>query len=162
MSRRAWTWVKAGLTILILVVLPTLALRFLEERVPAWPLIRGVVERFIGPFESLILILLLIGLVMAGALIVKGYTKRSSIAQPIATSIQALTGLYLTLWFLGLGDPWALGLSERSLSAGQASLTVLIDLRLFAVLAVITALLIIVKSILDRAEARREEELAVW
>jgi len=71
-------------------------------------------------------------------------------------AILAITGLYVFLWFLGLGSVGAMGLSERTLTSGPATIYLLIDLRLFAYIEVLVAALKILTSTLDLKRARRE------
>lgn len=117
----------------------------------------ALVEEVIGPLQALVVLLMILGAVRVVAIIARDVTENSAI-KLLATAVLVISGLYVFLWFLGLGNAAAIGLRDVSFTSGPATVNIFIDLRIFAFIALIVAALKIMTPVFDLASSARQTE----
>ncbi|MFQ6085791.1 MAG: hypothetical protein ACE5OY_05975 [Candidatus Bathyarchaeia archaeon] len=144
--------------ILAFVVLPPLALRFVPE---------GLIVRmttFMGlEVQAILTTLALIGLAMAATSFVEKMTDDWSPLHLLSSISKEGVSFYLTLYFIGLADPWSFGLVNRLIHVEQPmaprlALTLLLDFRNIVILFAFIMGLSILKEALGFYYSRREKE----
>jgi len=149
MSRKLGSVISAAITLMVFTVLPFYAPSLLPPEV-------GQALSQAGFNQSgFINQIAIMGVLMAILTLVKGFSPESSPICLLASIASSVSMLVFTLLSLGLGDWEGLGITTISLNVQGVLNTVVLDLRLFVQLAVLSVALQVMHSILVFVDARK-------
>ncbi|MEM3550687.1 MAG: hypothetical protein QXN87_05700 [Candidatus Bathyarchaeia archaeon] len=141
--------VKAILILIFLTVLPVVGRTWLpSEFLGSFSLQGGI--NLIDLFSRVAVI----GLALSVLVLLKGHVERASLGYLLLSIVWKVFCLVFFFFILGLGRPETFGLVILRGIAGQSENVVIFNFRLFAVLATVMVVLMIVHSILQFQEAR--------
>lgn len=100
-------------------------------------------------FQVLMQAVIFIGFILIILSVVKNLTEKNDLKHLIVSIAMILIGLYLTLFFFGLGDPFSFGITKQTISIRETNITIENDFSFIIALFILTAFLKIIKEILE-------------
>ena len=152
MSRRVNAIISALITLMIFVGVP-LAVTYLLP-----PDLAGQLNQVGFSLQGFVNQTVMIGVVIAAITLTKGFIDEKSLAYLFLNIASNGITLLFTFIVLGLGNVGSMGLTTINLAMGNAETVVILDLRLFLQIAVVTVLLKMVQAVFEWKEARDEAE----
>ena len=142
---------KVIIVLIFLTILPILGQRYLPSELQRLLTSQSGMN-IIGIINNIAVI----GVVLAVFMLVRGHLAKSSRAYLAVASAWKIFLLFIVLFILGAGHPETFGLMEIGGKADAAENVVTFDFRLFAVLATIAVVLMIIRSILQFQDEKAE------
>jgi len=96
----------------------------------------------------------LIGIAFSVLVLLRGHVEKASSGYLVLSTVWKVFWLVFVFFVLGLGHPETFGLAILAGNAGSIENIVIFDFRLFAILATVIAVLMIVRSILQFQEVK--------
>lgn len=149
MNRKLGSVISAAITLIVFTVLPFYAPSLLTPEVEQALSQAGFDQ---AGFINQIAIM---GVVVALLTLVRGFSPESSPLCLLASIASSVSMLAFTLLTLSLGDLGGLGITTISMNVQGVFNTVVLDLRLFVQLAILSVALQVIHSILVFADARK-------
>ena len=140
---------KAALVLIVLTILPIVGRQWIPSELFRFLTTQGGFDLF-----GLLNRIAVVGIILSVLVLLRGHVHKASLRHLALSTGWKVFWLGFFFFLLGLGYPETLGLTIMGGKTGSNENIVVFDFRLFAVLATVTVILMIVRSIMQFQEAK--------